>query len=67
MIQRVFNLFIPDENVFMSSIECQTIDGVNEIIQAIRSAQKKNKGQEYFVTVVSSNSYERHETFHSAI
>lgn len=41
MIQRVFNLFIPDENVFMSSIECQTIDGVNEIIQAIRSAQKE--------------------------
>ncbi len=56
MKQRVFNLIILDESGSMSSIEKQAIDGVNETIQAIRSAQKKHEEQEHYVTFVSFNS-----------
>lgn len=56
MKQRVFNLIILDESGSMSSIEKQAIDGVNETMQTIRSAQKKHEGQEHFVTFVSFNS-----------
>ncbi len=56
MKQRVFNLIILDESGSMSSIEKQAIDGLNETIQAIRSAQKKHKEHEHYVTFVSFNS-----------
>ncbi len=56
MKQRVFNLIILDESGSMCSIEKQAIDGVNETIQTIRSAQKKHEEQEHFVTFVSFNS-----------
>lgn len=56
MKQRVFNLIILDESGSMSSIERQAIDGVNETMQTIRSAQKKHEEQEHFVTFVSFNS-----------
>lgn len=56
MKQIVFNLIILDESGSMSSIEKQAIDGVNETMQAIRSAQNKHEGQEHFVTFVSFNS-----------
>jgi len=56
MKQRVFNLIILDESGSMSSIEKQAIDGVNETMQTIRSAQKKHEEQEHFVTFVSFNS-----------
>ncbi len=56
MKQRVFNLIILDESGSMSSIEKQAIDGVNETVQTIRSAQKKYEDQEHYVTFVSFNS-----------
>ncbi|MDE7386025.1 MAG: VWA domain-containing protein [Muribaculaceae bacterium] len=56
MKQKVFNLIILDESGSMSSIEKQAIDGVNETVQTIRSAQKKHEEQEHFVTFVSFNS-----------
>lgn len=56
MRQRVFNLIILDESGSMSSIEKQAIDGVNETVQTIRSAQKKYEDQVHYVTFVSFNS-----------
>ena len=56
MKQRVFNLIILDESGSMSSIEKQAIDGVNETVQTIRSAQKKHPEQEHLVSLVSFNS-----------
>lgn len=56
MKQRVFNLIILDESGSMSSIGRQAIDGVNETLQTIRSAQKKHEEQEHYVTFVSFNS-----------
>ena len=56
MKQRVFNLIILDESGSMSIIEKQAIDGVNETVQTIRSAQKKHEDQEHFLTLVSFNS-----------
>lgn len=67
MKQKVFNLIILDERGSMNSIEKQAIDGVNETVQTIRSAQKMHEEQEHFVTFVSFNLYDCHETFHSAI
>lgn len=58
MKKRVFNLIILDESGSMSSIEKQAIDGVNETVQTIRSAQKKHEEQEHYVTLVAFNSDE---------
>lgn len=58
MKQRVFNLIIIDQSGSMSSIEKQAIGAVNETIQTIRSAQKKHKGQEHFLSLVVFNSDE---------
>ncbi len=56
MKQRVFNLIILDESGSMSSIERQAVDGVNETIQTIRSAQRKHKEQEHIVSLFTFNS-----------
>ena len=56
MKQRVFNLIILDESGSMTNIEKQAIDGVNETVQTIRTAQKKHEDQEHFLTLVSFNS-----------
>lgn len=56
MKQRVFNLIILDESGSMSSIKRQAIDGVNETIQTIRSAQMKYEDQVHYITLVSFNS-----------
>lgn len=56
MKQRVFNLIILDESGSMSSIEKQAIDGVNETVHTICSAQKKHDDQEHYLTLVSFNS-----------
>lgn len=56
MKQRVSNLIILDESGSMGSIEQQAINGVNETMQTIRSAQKKHEEQEHYVTFVSFNS-----------
>lgn len=56
MKTRIFNLLILDESGSMSSIEKQAVDGVNETLQSIRSAQKKYEEQEHYVSFVTFNS-----------
>lgn len=55
MKTRIFNLIIIDESGSMQSIKKEAIDSVNETIQTIRSAQKKHKEQEHFVSLVTFN------------
>ncbi|WP_106832028.1 vWA domain-containing protein [Parabacteroides pacaensis] len=55
MKTRVFNLIILDESGSMQSIKKEAIDSVNETVQTIRSAEKKNKDQEHFVSLVTFN------------
>jgi uncharacterized protein YegL len=53
---KVFNLIILDESGSMESIKKAAIDGLNETIQSIQSAQKKHEeAQEHYVTFVSFN------------
>lgn len=58
MKQRVFNLIVLDASGSMSSIEKEAIGAVNETIQTIRNAQKKNEEQEHFFSLVVFNSDE---------
>ena len=55
MKTRIFNLIIIDESGSMQSIKKEAIDSVNEIIQTIRSAQKKHDDQEHYVSLVTFN------------
>lgn len=55
MKTRVFNLIILDESGSMQSIKKEAIDSVNETVQTIRSAEKKNEDQEHFVSLVTFN------------
>jgi len=53
---KVYNLIIIDESGSMSSIHKQAVDGLNETLQSIQSAQKTHKDlQEHFVTMVFFN------------
>ena len=49
----VYNVIILDKSGSMSSIARQAVDGVNETIGAIRSAQEKNPDQKHIVTLVA--------------
>jgi Mg-chelatase subunit ChlD len=54
---KVYNLIILDESGSMQSIHKSAVDGLNETLQSIQSAQKKHeKIQEHFVTIVFFNS-----------
>jgi Mg-chelatase subunit ChlD len=54
---KVYNLIILDESGSMQSIHKPAIDGLNETLQSIQSAQKTHKElQEHFVTMVFFNS-----------
>ena len=53
MKTKVFNVIVLDKSGSMSSIARQAIDGVNETIGSIRSAQEKNPDQEHTVTLVA--------------
>ena len=53
MKTRVFNVIVLDKSGSMSSIARQAIDGVNETIGSIKSAQEKNPDQEHTVTLVA--------------
>lgn len=55
MKTRIFNLIIIDESGSMCGIKNEAINGVNETIQTIRSAQKKHEDQEQYVSLVSFN------------
>ena len=50
---KVYNVIILDKSGSMSSIARQAIDGVNETIGSIKSAQEKNPNQEHTVTLVA--------------
>lgn len=53
MKTKVFNVIVLDKSGSMSSIARQAIDGVNETIGSIRSAQEMNPDQEHMVTLVA--------------
>lgn len=55
MATKIFNLIIIDESGSMDCIKQQAINSVNETIQTIRAAQKRNENQEHFVSLVSFN------------
>ena len=53
----MYNLIILDESGSMQSIQKPAIDGLNETLQSIQSAQETHKEfQEHFVTMVFFNS-----------
>lgn len=56
MKKRIFNLLILDESGSMSSVKKETIDNINETLQTIKTSQKENPEQEYFVSLVTFNS-----------
>lgn len=53
MKTKVYNVIILDKSGSMSSIARQAVDGVNETIGSIKSAQEKNADQEHIVTLVA--------------
>lgn len=55
MKTKVFNLIILDESGSMHSIKKETIDSVNETVQTICAAEKKNEDQEHFISLVTFN------------
>ncbi len=55
---KIYNLIVLDESGSMGCIKQQTINGFNETIQTIASAQKKFPEQIHLVTLVSFNSSE---------
>ncbi len=55
MKTRVFNLIILDDSGSMQSIKREAVDSVNETVQTIRTAEKKNEDQEHFVSLITFN------------
>jgi len=55
---KIYNLIVLDESGSMGCIKQQTINGFNETIQTIATAQKKFPEQNHVVTLVSFNSSE---------
>ncbi len=49
----VYNVIILDKSGSMSNIARQAVDGVNETIGSIKSAQEKNPDQKHIVTLVA--------------
>ena len=49
----VYNVIILDKSGSMNSIATQAIDGVNETIGSIKSAQKRNPDQTHLLTLVA--------------
>lgn len=49
----VYNVIILDKSGSMTNIARQAIDGVNETIGSIKSAQEKNPDQKHLVTLVA--------------
>ena len=55
---KVYNLLVVDESGSMEIIKQQTINGCNETLQTIQSAQEKYPEQNHLVTLVFFNSCE---------
>lgn len=53
---KIYNLIILDESGSMNCIKTQTLNGFNETIQTIASAQRRFPEQNHLVTLVSFNS-----------
>jgi uncharacterized protein YegL len=53
---KVYNLLVVDESGSMDVIKQQTINGCNETLQTIKSAQEKYPEQSHLVTLVCFNS-----------
>lgn len=53
---KVYNLLVVDESGSMGIIKQQTINGCNETLQTIKSAQEKYPEQSHLVTLVCFNS-----------
>ena len=49
--QQIYNLIILDESGSMQGIKHQIINGFNETVQTIKSAEKKHKKQKHFVSI----------------
>ncbi len=58
MKTKVFNVIILDQSGSMGCIHHEAVSGVNETIQSIQDAQKKEPDQEHTVTLVTFNSSE---------
>lgn len=59
MKTNIYNIVILDQSGSMQSIKTQTINGYNETVQTIKTAQKKHtETQEHFVTLVVFDSSE---------
>jgi len=65
MKTKVFNVIILDKSGSMSSIARQAVDGVNETIGSIKSAQEKNPDQEHMVTLVAFCGCELKSIYHN--
>lgn len=55
MKKKIFDLIILDESGSMQSIKKEAVDSVNETVQTIRAAERKNADQEHFVSLVTFN------------
>lgn len=55
-VTNIYNLIILDESGSMGSIYRQALDGANETIQTIRSAQQSAQDQQQFLTFVTFDS-----------
>ena len=53
MKTKIYNVIILDKSGSMSNVARQAVDGVNETIGSIKSAQEKNPDQEHIVTLVA--------------
>lgn len=58
METNVINLVILDESGSMESIKAEAINGINEVLQSSRSAQRKHPEQKHTLTLIAFNSEE---------
>ena len=65
--QQIYNLIILDESGSMQGIKHQIINGFNETVQTIKSAEKKHKKQKHFVSLVTFSDAENIKTVYDRI
>ena len=65
--QTIYNLIILDESGSMQPIKQQVINGFNETVQTIKSAQKTHKNQKHFVSLVTFSDADKIRTVYDKI
>jgi len=65
--QQIYNLIILDESGSMQGIKHQVINGFNETVQTIKSAEKKHKNQNHFVSLVTFSDAENIKTVYDKV